>query len=652
MRARVGAVAILLGIATLFAAPAAGAHALLQSSVPAAGAQLDGAPAAVTIVFTEAPEPSLTLIHVLDTSGGSWEKGRPHKVPGQPKALSVAVKPLPTGTYTVSWRAVSRVDGHATAGAFAFGVGVPAGPTAGTGGVVAPTSPPPSALEIVGRWTLFLGFSGLIGCAWVGAAGFGGSPAKALGRLSADAWVLSAVGIGLLAGAQVRASGTTFSGLLGTPLGHALVWRAVAVAVAGLALIVGARTTGRARRVSRWVCVLATLGGILAHVSAGHAAARSFAAGEIAAQWVHVAAAAVWIGGLAALLVGIHGAPAPEKTFAVRRFSTVAGFALAAVVATGVVRALAQVDSWHALFDSGYGLLVVAKAALIVPLAALGGINRYRNVPRCDDSLGGLRKITRGELAIAAGVFAVAALLASFAPPAPSQARAATESVVVVSGADFGTTVRVRLTASPGTAGPNTFIDRITDFDTGTPITAQRVSLRFTFLDDPSVGSSTLVLARQGNGSYTGQGSNLSLVGRWRVTTVIERGAGSVEVPLMVATPCVTRAQPAPGQPTIYVIDIPGVGTAQGYVDPGRAGLNEVHVTFFDPSGNELPVAGPVTMRASLGDRLTTFAVRRFGVGHFIADGTLKAATWRFDFAAVNRTRTLRGCFNDAVVAK
>ena len=55
---------------------------------------------------------------------------------------------------------------------------------------------------------------------------------------------------------------------------------------------------------------------------------------SVAAQWVHVVAVVRVGGGLAALLLGIRGAPSDEKAAAVRRFSTVAAPALAAIVAT------------------------------------------------------------------------------------------------------------------------------------------------------------------------------------------------------------------------------------------------------------------------------------------------------------------------------
>jgi hypothetical protein len=153
------------------------------------------------------------------------------------------------------------------------------------------------------------------------------------------------------------------------------------------------------------------------------------------------------------------------------------------------------------------------------------------------------------------------------------------------------------------------------------------------------------VLTRAGD-VYRGNGLNLSLAGRWRVGVLIERGTNALEIPLQIATTCVTRA--IPGDPVIYVVTLAS-GTAQGYVDPGKAGFDEVHVTFFDASGNELPVPALPTIRGSSGDRLAPLVARRLGEGHFVADAQLTAGVWRFDFSGTAKGIALGGCFSDTV---
>ena len=56
-------------------------------------------------------------------------------------------------------------------------------------------------------------------------------------------------------------------------------------------------------------------------------------AATIGAQWAHFAAVGIWLGGLAALLLAVRGAPSATKAAAVRRFSSIAGVGLLVVVA-------------------------------------------------------------------------------------------------------------------------------------------------------------------------------------------------------------------------------------------------------------------------------------------------------------------------------
>src|SRR5205807_9606940 len=102
---------------------------------PAAGATVDRAPHQILLFFTEPPDPALSSVTVLDSTGQVVETvGTAESVAGQPDELRVPVTSLPDGVYTVNWRTVSKVDGHVTGNSFAFGVGVPAPSTAANSG--------------------------------------------------------------------------------------------------------------------------------------------------------------------------------------------------------------------------------------------------------------------------------------------------------------------------------------------------------------------------------------------------------------------------------------------------------------------------------------------------------------------------------------
>src|SRR5690242_17235580 len=143
-------------------APSAAAHAGLTSSNPADGATLGASPTAVELTFTERVDPKLSTVTVVDRRGTAYASGAPAVVAGDPLSVSIAVRPLPKGVYTVHWRVDSEVDGHATRGVFSFGVQVPA-PLAGAATPTSTTTPISSPLELVARWVLLVGLVVLLG---------------------------------------------------------------------------------------------------------------------------------------------------------------------------------------------------------------------------------------------------------------------------------------------------------------------------------------------------------------------------------------------------------------------------------------------------------------------------------------------------------
>jgi copper transport protein len=632
-------VALFAGAAVLFTASGADAHALLRSSVPMGGARVEGAPERVTLTFTEQPELPLSSIEVVDTSGEVVSSGSLRPV--GPVTLAVGVEGLGEGVYTVSWRVVSRVDGHATAGTFAFGVGV-------SPGVVSPGdaptgTPPVSGVEVAGRWLFLGGVALLIGAAWVGALAFA-VPPSSVGTLMLGAAGVATAGLFGLAVGQWQAAGSGLGALLSTPIGLALVLRTAALAGAGAVVGLWRPRAAGPARVGLVVAGALAASGALVHVTAGHAAASSSPALQVGAQWIHVVAGGMWLGGLAALLIGIRGTEGADRGMAVRRFSAVALVALLAVAATGVLRAISELSTWSDLWTTGYGRRVALKAALIVALAVLGGINRYRNVPTADASVQGLRRLSRAELTLGVAVIAAAAFMASISPPyAPAAAR----TRVAAAGTDFAGTVRARLTVEPGTAGPNRFALRLTDPDDGSPIDADEVTLRFAHLQLRGQPPNMLALKQTGPGAFAADGANVFLAGRWEVVVRVQRAMDTVEIPLTVGTSCDVRS--LGGEPPIYSIPVPG-GTAQGYVEPGTAGSNEVHITYFDQAGGERDIRDDVAVTASSGATTISLDPRRLSPGHFVAGADLAEGRWRFDVAATDVAGDqVPACFRETI---
>jgi copper transport protein len=585
-----------LTLATLWlavTASGAGAHALVRSSDPPAGASLERPPRAVLLTFTEAPDPTLSSIQVLDASGRAVQAGPAAAEPGRPLQLQVPLGRLTDGTYTVSWRAVSRVDGHVTRGALAFGVGTGVGVTAPP---VQPAAPPatsaPEGLALAGRWALYWGLALLVGATATGLLVLGGRLPPAARPLLWAAMALAVTGFAAVVLAEWSAVGVPFGALVASGPGRALVREAVALVLAGGAVgVLLARPQSRSALVSVGVTAAVAMG---AHAAGGHAAGQSsLRAGNLLVQWTHLVAVGTWIGGLVWLLAGLRGRNRPDQVAAVVRFSRLAAPVLAVVVLTGLARAAGEVGSPQRLLTTSFGRTLLVKLGLVAVLLALAAANRYRTVPALTagaGTLGMLRRVVRGELAVAASILVAAALLSELPPAAfvtTAAARApALPVAVVASGHDYATSVRLTLTVTPGLAGPNTFTARVVDYDHQTAVQARRVALRFALPDRPELGTSALELTRVGDGLWRGQGSMLSLRGRWAVTALVQAPAGAVTVPLQVQTrippellqPPQTSGPPPPDPPDAVVLGGRAGSALVGLTTYARGGLLLVRV--------------------------------------------------------------------------
>ncbi|HEY8094090.1 MAG TPA: copper resistance protein CopC, partial [Acidimicrobiales bacterium] len=97
------------------------AHAALESSVPAGASVLDTAPTDITLDFDEPVTAGPGSVRLIDSSGrditlGASEQG------ADPTVVVTPVPEIPDGAYVVAWRVISQ-DGHPADGAFTFQVG-------------------------------------------------------------------------------------------------------------------------------------------------------------------------------------------------------------------------------------------------------------------------------------------------------------------------------------------------------------------------------------------------------------------------------------------------------------------------------------------------------------------------------------------------
>src|SRR5215475_1346654 len=690
------------GAVGLLASPA-DAHALLERSFPAAGASLPRAPHELVLDFTEAPEPTLSTVLLLDSSGRTVPGvGKLTPVPGNAKELRAALPQLANGAYTVEWRTVSKVDGHVTGGSFSFGIGVEpparaAAPKAVTGGPAAGAIPAPAG--VAGRWLLYWGLALLVAAGATGALVCGWRLPPGARILIAAGWLVAAAGAGTMIMAEQAAVGVPFTELLGTATGRSLLAQALAVAVCGAAVVYAARRPAGARLI---VLGAAAAGAMFVHAQAGHAETGSpFRLLNVADQWLHMLAAGVWVGGLAWLLLGLRGLARAERGPAVRRFWQLALAAVAVIAVTGVLRAVPEVGSLGALVSTSFGVVLLIKSGLFVALMGVAWRNRYRLVPaitgpasrarpagpppliagaagdsppRCTTGIGtltrradagtdgeagdgaarSLRRSVAVEVTVAGVVLVAAAVLGGLPPSSFVQAagRPTPPSSVTVTGSDFATTVRARLTASPGTTGPNVFQVQLRRYDSGRPFPARQVQLEFSLPSNPNVASS-LSLTRGTGGTWNGHGTNLSIDGLWDIDVVIQEAVTGVDVPLRLRTrlpPEHITAARQPGVPTLYTIQLGDGRSLQTYMEEIERGHGVVHFTFFKAPEREAAITSARAAAITPGGADRPLRLIRFDQGHFAANFALTPGRWTFRIDATTAGgAALSGYFSQTI---
>ena len=185
-----------------------------------------------------------------------------------------------------------------------------------------------------------------------------------------------------------------------------------------------------------------------------------------------------------------------------RRFSNLAVWLVAVVALTGVLRAVSELGGLSNLLDglrASYGLTVLGKVAAGLVLIGLGATNRLRNVAILAEDERPLRRFVGAETVVALGVLVLTGVLTGLSPPVAAASAATGPPPVAGSatGADFATTTRVSLTMTPGFAGPNAFQAEVTDYDSGAPVSADAVTLRFQSVTHPDLPVSQIRLTQQ-----------------------------------------------------------------------------------------------------------------------------------------------------------
>ena len=169
----------------------------------------------------------------------------------------------------------------------------------------------------------------------------------------------------------------------------------------------------------------AAFAGLVPLVMKSHAAGGTDHADSTTALFLHSATAAVWLGGLLALVVLRPLLPMRQLAVTVRRYSTLALICYVALLVSGFLGSLARISTLEAVL-SPYGVIVLAKAGVFIILGLLGALHRSRSLSRMeqDPARGGkyFAALAIAELAVMGAASGLAAALARTEPPGSAAA--------------------------------------------------------------------------------------------------------------------------------------------------------------------------------------------------------------------------------------
>ena len=339
--------------------------------------------------------------------------------------------------------------------------------------------------------------------------------------------------------------GTVFD----TRWGDRWLWRnlALLVPVICITLLLLVHNGAFTRRTLIGLSLVASVVYMALVASVSHAAAGAGAFWAAGSDFLHLAAASVWVGLLALLVIlfvwARRGLPDIERygvlAAALQRFSGIAVLSIVVLLVTGMFNALIELARLEDLLESGYGRALLLKLLIMFPLLLVAATNAYllrpdlveeveavaegsrgrERLPRLEANL---RNLVKVELALVIVLFAIVALLVQITPP-----RASAESSSLAQGQFIATAeedgIQVTLVIDPNQPGFNTF----EVFLTGAVEAVERVRLDISPAGRPEEEARLILDDSNPPTFYLGRGPFLSSTGDWRILVDIRRSAGA-----------------------------------------------------------------------------------------------------------------------------
>ena len=414
---------------------AAAAHATLSFVSPATQSRLDKPPASVVLRFDQTVTITSRAIEVFTADG--HKVSAPAALTADGRGVRAALSGLHKGeSYTVRWRTTSA-DGHTGSGVYTFGIGItPPPPTEAFG------STGPGWADDAARWAFFVSLALLLGTIGFRLLILREPISERLsnrlyGIATAGGIAVLNVGIAAFVMRAADALQVPFVDLLygdlsplatKTRFGVAFVAMTLGFAIV-TALVLLAWILDRPRLL--WPAFLIGIGFASGLSLSGHQGVEpnsTFLTGL--ADWLHLVAAILWVGGLVALAACVWPLAPTLRRSAFLGFSRIATVLVGVLVLAGTYLSIARLPTLADLWTTQYGHALLVKIAIVCVALSWGAVHHFFVRPRLErgETPGALRRSLIGESMVAMLVLLVAAVLVNERPP-PADPAAGTRSV-------------------------------------------------------------------------------------------------------------------------------------------------------------------------------------------------------------------------------
>ena len=404
---------------------AASAHATMIQSTPGAQQRVTTSPTLVRLRFDQGVKALPNAVRVYTASGRLVSDEV--LVSRDKRTVDAAVDRLPRGAYTVRWSTVSA-DSHVISGVFTFGVRHPAPPPTEAFGASGPTTQ-----EHLVRWLYFLSLAllaGGLGFRLLVLRGPLGAAAESRFYRVLAAGAVGAIEVGIVAfllraqdALQLPFGRFLYGDLApiagGTRFGTAFVAMTLGFALVS-ALVFLAWLTDRTLLL--WPAFALSLAFASGLSLSGHSAADAGSSWlSQLADWAHLAAASLWVGGLVQLAFVVWPLEPELRRRAFLSFSRLATGLIVVILSAGIYLSVLRLPQLDDLWTERYGQVLLVKLALVSLALLWGAAHHFLVRPALERGAPLFARLPRslaGESAVGMAILLAAAVLVDSKPPA------------------------------------------------------------------------------------------------------------------------------------------------------------------------------------------------------------------------------------------